>query len=79
MKSNVNTKSILSKVNEILAIGDSYQAPDRVLQLVLSTDREERNRTYNQLSDLFDNDYSHDWFFEYFQEEHADRHQNKHP
>lgn len=76
-KLSANTKSILSKVNEILSISDSYQAPDRVLQLVLSTDRKERNNVYNQLADLFDNDYSKDWFFEYFQEEHADRHQNK--
>lgn len=70
-------KSILSKINAILNIADSYQAPERMLQLVLSTNKEERDRIYLQLADLFDCDYSKDWFFEYFQEEHADRRQNK--
>lgn len=77
MKSNENMKSILFKVNEILGIGDSYQAPDRVLQIVLSEDKDKRNHIYQELADMFDCDYSRDWFFEYFQEEHADRHQNK--
>lgn len=76
-KSSANTKSISSEVNKILGIADSYQAPERMLQIVMSDNHEERDRIYQQLADMFDNDYSKDWFFEYFQEEHADRHQNK--
>ena len=76
-KSSVNTKSILSDINEILGITDSYQAPDRMLQLVLQENKEERDKVYLSLADYFKNDYSKDWFWEYFQEEHADRHQNK--
>lgn len=76
-KSSVNTKSILSDINEILGIADSYQAPDRMLQIVLQEDKKERNKIYLSLADYFKNDYSKDWFWEYFQEEHADRHQNK--
>ena len=67
-KSSVNTKSILSEVNRILGITDSYQAPDRMLQVVTSQNRQERDRIYQQLADLNDCDYSIDWFFEYFQE-----------
>ena len=48
-----------------------------MLQIVMSDNHEERDRIYQKLADMFDNDYSKDWFFEYFQEEHADRHQNK--
>ena len=76
-KSSVNTKNILSEVNHILGINDSYQAPDRVLALVTGDDRRERDRVYYELAELFGSDYSRDWFFEYFQEEHADRRQNK--
>ena len=76
-KSSGNTRSTLSKVNEILGINDSYQAPDRVLALVTGDDRRERDRVYYELAELFGSDYSRDWFFEYFQEEHADRRQNK--
>lgn len=76
-KSSGNTKSILSDINDILAISDSYQAPDRMLQIVLQKDKKERDKNYLSLADYFKNDYSKDWFWEYFQEEHADRHQNK--
>ena len=76
-KSNASTKNILSEVNHILGINDSYQAPDRVLALVTGDDRRERDRVYYELAELFGSDYSRDWFFEYFQEEHADRRQNK--
>ena len=76
-KSSGNTKNILSEVNHILGINDSYQAPDRVLALVTGDDRRERDRVYYELAELFGSDYSRDWFFEYFQEEHADRRQNK--
>ena len=76
-KSSVNTKNILTNVNNILGISDSYQAPDRVMQIMLDMDEKERKKIYLELAELFEYDYSKDWFFEYFQEEHADRHQNK--
>jgi len=77
MKSKENTKSILSEINAILGIQDSYQAPERVLSIVTSEDHAERDRIYYDLACTFGHDYSKDWFWEYFQEEHADRHQNK--
>ena len=72
-----NTKSILSEVNKILNIEDSYKAPDRVLRLLLNDDKESRSDVFYQSAKLFSFDFSRDWFWEYFQEEHADRHQNK--
>lgn len=76
-KSNASTKNILSEVNLILGIKDSYQAPERVLALVTGDDKSQRNKVYYELAELFGSDYSRDWFWEYFQEEHADRRQNK--
>ena len=76
-KSSGNTKNILSEVNQILGIKDSYQAPDRVLALVTGDDKKQRDEVYYELAELFGSDYSRDWFWEYFQEEHADRRQNK--
>lgn len=76
-KSSGNTKNILSEVNLILGIKDSYQAPERVLALVTGDDKRKRDEVYYELAELFGSDYSRDWFWEYFQEEHADRRQNK--
>lgn len=76
-KSSASTTSILSEINRILRISDSYQAPERVLQVITAEDTTERARIYRELAALYGDDYQQDWFFEYFQEEHADRHQNK--
>lgn len=76
-KSSASTTSILSEINRTLRISDSYQAPERVLQVITDPDTTERDRIYRELAALYDDDYQKDWFFEYFQEEHADRHQNK--
>ena len=72
----MSMKNISSKINQILAIEDSYQAPDRIMDILLN-DENERNAVFGKMADLFRYDYSKDWFFEYFQEEHADRHINK--
>ena len=65
-KSNASTKNILSEVNLILGIKDSYQAPDRVLALVTGDDKKQRDEVYYELAELFGSDYSRDWFWEYF-------------
>ena len=72
-----NTKSILSEINKILNIEDSYEAPDRVLRLLVDDDKESRFDVFYRIAKLFSHDFSQDWFWQYFQEEHADRHQNK--
>lgn len=63
---------MLNEINKILKINDSYQAPQKIMD-ILYGDIKERNKVFNQMSELFDNNYSFDWFHEYFQNEHADR------
>lgn len=77
MANKGNIKSIMSEVNRILSINDSYEAPERVLKVVTSDNKRERDQIYYELAKLNKFDFSKDWFWEYFQEEHADRHQNK--
>lgn len=77
MKSKESIKSIMTEVNKILSINDSYEAPERVLKIVTSDNKKERDQIYYELAKLNKFDFSKDWFWEYFQEEHADRHQNK--
>lgn len=70
-------KSILSEINRILGITDSYQAPDGIMRLLLGDDRKERIRVFQEMAELFKFDYSYDWFHQYFEDEHADRKNNK--
>ena len=67
---------ITNDLNNILGISESYQAPQKVLDIVLG-DEDTRNKIYDSLARYFKYDYSRDWFFEYFEEEHADRKNNK--
>ncbi len=69
------TKSTLSDINGILEISDSYQAPQRVMEILI--DPEKSKKCFFEFMEYFDFDLSYDWFFEYFQEEHADRKNNK--
>ena len=66
----------LNEINKILGIKDSYKAPDRLME-ILCGDIQERNKVFNQMAELFDNNWDFDWFHEYFQNEHADRKQKK--
>jgi type I restriction-modification system DNA methylase subunit len=67
---------ILEAINSILGIGESYQAPERIMT-ILSGDKAERVRIFHALLDRFDCDMSYDWFHEYFEDEHADRKNRK--
>lgn len=69
-------KNILSEINRILSINDSYQAPERIMGLILENG-EEREKIFSEMSELFKFDLSYDWFHQYFEEEHADRKNNK--
>ncbi|WP_271396854.1 N-6 DNA methylase [Salinicoccus roseus] len=68
--------SITDSINRILKINDSYQAPQRLMDL-LTGDKAERDHVFKEMAYLFDHDYSFDWFHEYFQNEHADRKEKK--
>lgn len=69
------TENTLSKVNRILQISDSYEAPARVLELL--KDEKDRKNVFFQFLEAFDYDLSYEWFYNYFQDEHADRKNNK--
>lgn len=64
------TESTLSKVNKVLEISDSYQAPERVMEIL--KDEVLRKDYFFKFLELFDYDLSYEWFYRYFQDEHAD-------
>lgn len=63
---------ILTDINKILGITDSYQAPSRIMEIIFG-ERKKRDRIFYELGDYFKHDYSYDWFYYYFSDEHADR------
>lgn len=63
--------NVTKTINELLEINDSYQAPDRLLEILY--DKERREALFMRFLDAFNYDVNYDWFHEYFQEEHADR------
>lgn len=69
------TESTLFKVNNLLGISDSYQAPEKVMEIL--KDKERRKELFFKFLKLFDYDLSYEWFYKYFQDEHADRKNNK--
>ena len=62
-------------INEILEVEDSYQAPQRMMDIL--SDKEKRLKIYKAFLEKFDYDLSYDWFHDYFQEEHAERKSKK--
>lgn len=69
------TKSTLSKINDILGIKESYEAPARVMEILKNPD--ERKQIFLKFLEDFNYDVSYEWFYNYFQDEHADRKNNK--
>lgn len=67
--------SITKKINELLVINDSYQAPERLLEIL--HDKERRESLFMNMLPEFNYDVSYDWFTDYFQDEHADRKNKK--
>ena len=68
-------KNILSDINVMLNITDSYQAPERIMNLLFGEEKE-RIKVFKDFLDYFKCDVSYDWFHEYFEDEHADRKNN---
>lgn len=64
----------VKKINKLLGIRDSYQAPKRMMEIVMSDDRE---KYFKRFLEAFDYDVNYDWFHEYFQSEHAQRKDKK--
>lgn len=66
---------ITQKINEILAIKESYKAPERMMQILF--DKERREETFMKFLNEITRDLSFDVFHEYFEDEHADRKKKK--
>lgn len=61
-------------INELLKINDSYQAPQRLMEILFN--QEEREQLFREMLSQ-NHDVSFDWFHEYFESEHADRKDKK--
>lgn len=61
-------------INELLKINDSYQAPQRLMEILFN--QEEREQLFREMLSQ-NHDVSFDWFHEYFESEHADRKEKK--
>lgn len=58
------------KINQLLGITESYQAPARMLELML--DDVKREKIFWDFSAV-EHDLNYEWFLNYFQDEHAER------
>ncbi|MDW4128408.1 N-6 DNA methylase [Staphylococcus saprophyticus] len=67
---------VLTKINNLLGIKESYKAPDRLME-ILYMDKAERDKYFMDFLNAFDKDVTYDWFHDYFQDEHADRKNQK--
>ena len=67
---------VTKKINDLLGIKDSYQAPQRIMDILYSG-IEDRNKVFMNFLEAFDKDVTYDWFHDYFQDEHADRKKHK--
>lgn len=61
-------------INELLEINDSYQAPQRLMEILFNQER--REKLFREMLSQ-NHDVSFDWFHEYFEAEHADRKEKK--
>ena len=59
-----------SVINRILGIEESYQLPERMMQIL--GDKTKRERVFDEFLKI-NSDLSYDWFTDYFQEEHSNR------
>lgn len=68
--------NVTKTINDLLGIKDSYQAPQRIMDILYSG-IEDRNKVFMNFLEAFDKDVTYDWFHDYFQDEHADRKKHK--
>ena len=69
------TESMLSKINRIIGVDESYKAPERMMEII--SDKDLADEVFKKFLEEFDFDLSYEWFNEYFEDEHADRKNRK--
>jgi len=71
--SKAATISTLHKVHNLLGITESYQAPEKMMEMISG---EVPKDFYLAMLKAFDHDLGLEWFNDYFEDEHADRKNN---
>lgn len=69
------TESTLSKVNRLIGVGESYRAPEMLMETISDAGR--ARELFLRFLPEFGYDLSREWFNEYFEDEHADRKKKK--
>lgn len=64
----------INQINDLLGIKESYQAPDKMLKIML--DKIQRENLFNAFLEIEPN-LDYEWFQAYFENEHADRKNKK--
>lgn len=68
-------ESMLSKVNHLIGVDESYQAPRKIMEIISDSDK--AREVFLKFMPEFNYDLSYEWFEKYFEDEHADRKNNK--
>lgn len=66
---------MLSKINRLIGVDESYKAPERLMEII--RDRDRAGVVFSRFVQEFDYDMSYEWFNDYFEDEHADRKSRK--
>lgn len=69
------TESMLSKINRLIGVDESYKAPERIMEII--SDKVIAKEVFFKFLQEFDYDLSYEWFNKYFEDEHADRKNKK--
>lgn len=69
------TESMLSKINRLIGVDESYKAPKRVMEII--SNKGTSKEVFLKFMSEFDYDLSYEWFSKYFEDEHADRKNKK--
>ena len=64
-------KSMTKEINDILEVKDTFDAPDKLLNILQK--RSEREKLFRRMLELFDYKLDFDWFSRYFQETFANQ------
>lgn len=69
------TESMLSKINRIIGVDESYKAPEKIMEII--SDKDRAGGVFRKFLEEFDFNLSYEWFNKYFEDEHADRKNKK--
>lgn len=69
------TESMLSKINRLIGVDESYKAPEKLMEII--SDRDTAKEAFFRFLPDFDYNLTYEWFCDYFEDEHADRKKKK--